>query len=117
MFEHRSHPLLPTRRFLWRMLVHFGWSLLLVGGSLAVGIVGYMTLAKMRFVDAFLNASRLLGGMGPVGDLPNDRAKVFAGVYARYAGSVFIASAGMLSAPVAHRMGHRRHRDEDDPNV
>lgn len=117
MFEHRSHPLLPTRLFIWRMARHAGWVVLLLGGSLGIGIAGYMALARMSLVDSFLNASMLLGGMGPVGDLPNDRAKVFAGVYALYAGIVFIASAGILIAPAAHRVLHRMHLDQDDPNV
>ena len=56
----------------------------------------------------------LLGGMGPIGDLPNDTAKVFAGVYALYSGIVFIASAGILIAPVAHRLLHRVHLDEGE---
>jgi hypothetical protein len=56
----------------------------------------------------------LLGGMGPVGDLPNDASKVFAGLYALYAGLVFIASAGILVAPVAHRVLHSLHVDEGD---
>ena len=114
MYEHRSRPLLPTRQFIWRMVGHVGWVVLLVGGSLGVGILGYMALAHMRLVDAFLNASMLLGGMGPIGDLPNDTAKVFAGVYALYSGIVFIASAGILIAPVAHRLLHRVHLDEGE---
>ena len=109
MYEHRSHPLLSQRLFAWRLLSHVGWVALLIGGSLGLGIAGYMTLAHMSLVDAFLNASRGLGGMGPVGDLPNDASKVFAGVYALYAGIVFIASASILVAPVAHRVLHRMH--------
>lgn len=72
-------------------------------------MAGYMVLAHMSVVDAFLNSAMLLGGMGPVGDLPNDASKIFAGVYALYAGIVFIASAGILVAPVAHRVLHRMH--------
>ena len=41
--------------------------------------------------------------------MPNDASKVFAGVYALYAGIVFIASASILVAPVAHRVLHRMH--------
>ena len=62
-------------------------------------------------VDAFLNASMLLGGMGPVGELPNDESKIFAGVYALYSGLVFIVSAGVLLAPVVHRILHKLHAD------
>ena len=112
MYERHGHPVLPVGRFLQRMLVHVLWVALLIGGSLALGMAGYMALAHMSFVDAFLNAAMLLGGMGPVGDLPNDAAKIFAGVYALYAGIVFIASAGILIAPVAHRVLHTLHLEK-----
>ena len=91
------------------MAQHVGWTAVLVGVSLAIGMFGYMALGRMRWVDAFLNACMLLGGMGPVGDLPSDAAKIFAGVYALYAGLVFIASATILIAPVAHRVLHILH--------
>ena len=75
-------------------------------------MLGYVWTAHMGWVDAFLNASMLLGGMGPVGDLPNDGAKIFAGVYALFAGLVFIASASVLGAPIMHRIFHKLHIDE-----
>lgn len=109
MYEKHGRPLLPIRHFLRRMAVHALWVGLLIGGSLAIGMAGYMLLAHMSVLDAFLNAAMLLGGMGPVGDLPTDAAKIFAGVYALYAGIVFIASAGILIAPVAHRVLHSLH--------
>ena len=72
-------------------------------------MAGYIWIAGQSPVDAFLNAAMLLGGMGPVGELPSDAAKIFAGCYALYAGIVFIASAGVLIAPVAHRVLHKLH--------
>lgn len=109
MYEHHAKPLLSTAAFVRRMAAHAGWVLLLIGGSLAIGMAGYMTFAHERAVDAFVDASMLLGGMGPVGTLPNDAAKIFAGCYALYCGIVFIASAGVLIAPVAHRILHKVH--------
>lgn len=100
---------MTQRQFVRRLFAHAGWVLLLIGGSLGIGMVGYMALAHMSVIDAFLNSAMFLGGMGPVGDLPNDASKIFAGVYALYAGIVFIASAGILVAPVAHRVLHRMH--------
>src|SRR5690348_13647130 len=114
MYEHSSTRLLTPREFLWRLLRHVALIAGLVFFSLVIGVAGYMSLARMTFVDAFLNAAMLLGGMGPVGDLPNDSAKIFAGVYALYAGIVFIASAGILIAPFAHRILHTLHADDDD---
>ncbi len=109
MYEHHSARLLTRRQFAGRMMRHFGAVVLLVVVSLVVGMTGYMSLGRMSAVDAFLNSCMLLGGMGPVGDLPTDAAKIFAGAYALYAGLVFIASATILIAPVAHRVLHILH--------
>lgn len=112
MYEHRSQPLLPSRMFLARMFLHFGLAATVILGSLLMGVVGYHLLAHMGWVDSFLNASMILGGMGPVGELPSDAAKIFAGCYALYSGVVFIAVAGLMIAPVAHRVMHRLHVKE-----
>lgn len=113
MYEHHSQPLLKPREFLARLFLHFGLAAVVILGSLLVGVVGYHELAHMRWVDSFLNAAMILGGMGPVGDLPSDAAKIFAGCYALYSGVVFIAVAGLMIAPVAHRVMHRLHVKDD----
>ena len=109
MYEHHTAPLLPLPAFIRRLLQHGGLVLALVAVSLLIGMIGYVSLARMTWADAFLNAAMLLGGMGPVGDLPNDASKIFAGLFALYAGLVFIVAATMLIAPVAHRIFHRLH--------
>ena len=113
MYEARSKPVLPPRRFMQRQLRHTAVAGALVGVSLVIGMAGYMGLAGMSAVDAFLNAAMLLGGMGPVGDLPNARSKVFAGIFALYAGVIFIVAAGILVAPAAHRVLHRLHAEDE----
>jgi hypothetical protein len=85
----------------------------LLGVSLAIGMFGYHWLAPMGWVDSFMNASMLLGGMGPVDPLGNDSAKLFAGAYALYCGVVFIATAGLVLAPVGTHILHRFHLDKD----
>jgi hypothetical protein len=111
-FEHRRQKLATRAVFARRV----GWSLLValsaIGVSLAIGIAGYMGLAGLSFVDAFLNAAMILGGMGPVAVLDSDAAKVFAGLYALYAGLLFIAVTGVVLAPVLHRVLHAIHADE-----
>ena len=109
MYEHHSQRLVPLGVFVRRVALHMGMAAGVLGGSLLIGIVGYHALAHMSWVDSFLNAAMILGGMGPVGDLPTDRSKIFAGCYALYAGVVFIAVAGILIAPVAHRVLHKLH--------
>ena len=109
MYEHRSKALLPRRLFLMRLAQHFGWVALILGGSLAIGMAGLMGIAHFSAVDAFLDAAMLLGGMGPVGKLEGDAAKIFAGCFALYAGLIIIASSGILIAPIAHRVMHKLH--------
>lgn len=82
--------------------------------ALLVGIFGYHVIAGFNFVDSLLEASMILGGMGPVRELPNDAAKVFASVYALFSGVIFIALMGIILAPVAHRVLHKFHVDEKD---
>lgn len=98
-------------RRLWR---HGLLAVALAVLSLAIGMAGYMSFAGMGVVDAFLNAAMLLGGMGPVGELQTNAAKIFAGCYAIYAGVVFIATASILVAPVAHRLLHSFHLETAD---
>jgi len=112
MYEPRTAKVIPFRRFLIRLLRHGGAVLALVLVSLFIGMLGYVWFARLGWVDAFLNASMLLGGMGPVSDLPNDASKIFAGCYALFAGLVFIASASVLGAPIMHRIFHKLHIDE-----
>jgi hypothetical protein len=109
MYEHKSAPLLPRHHFIKRQIRHTAIAFSLIAVSLLVGMAGYMGLAHMSWPDAFLNSAMLLGGMGPIGDLPNTVSKIFAGLFALYAGVVFIVSAGILIAPGAHRILHRLH--------
>lgn len=109
MYEHASEPLLPRRAFIMRVLRHAGLAALLLVGSLGVGVLGYAVLGNLSWVDAFLNASMILGGMGPVDVLKTDAAKVFAGIYALYSGVVFLLSVGVVFAPVLHRVLHKLH--------
>lgn len=115
MYEHKSKPLLTRRQFFRRMAGHAAAGGALVGGSMVVGIAGYMLFARMSFVDAFLNSCMLLGGMGPVGELPDAPAKVFAGLFALYAGLILIVVAGILIAPIVHRILHKLHLEEQEP--
>jgi hypothetical protein len=110
MYEPHHTPPIPTGKFALRMLVHAGLALALIGVSLLVGIIGYAHYEHMRWLDAFLNSAMLLGGMGPVKtEGLSEAGKFFAGVYALYAGLVFIAVMSIILAPVIHRVLHRFH--------
>ena len=114
MYEHRGSPPLPLPRFLRRLAGHFAVASALAALSLLAGMAGYHSLEGLSWLDSFLNAAMLLGGMGPVGDGPQTSAgKLFAGVYALYSGMVFLVAAGLLLAPVFHRVLHRFHWEAD----
>ena len=109
MYEHRTVPPLSRRAFTLRMLQHGGYALVLVAVSLFGGMCGYHWFARYTWTDAFLNTSMLLGGMGPVGELPTESAKIFAGIFALYSGLVFLIATALLLTPVLHRVMHRFH--------
>lgn len=113
MYEHREEPLLPRARFVWRVVQHASVAVLVVAGSIGLGMAGYMRFERLHAIDAFLNAAMLLGGMGPVESPATAAGKLFAGFYALYSGLVFLVAASILLAPVVHRVMHRFHlRDE-----
>lgn len=116
MNEHRHHGLLDRRTFAQRLARHGVWALLLVLGSLLIGTIGFHLAGPQSWLDAFLNSAMLLGGMGPVGEMSAWRAvgKVFAALYALYAGLIFLVVAGLLFAPVFHRLLHLFHLETDE---
>ncbi len=112
MYEARHQALLHRAGFVRRVIGHAVAVVVLLFGSIALGMFGYMGFENLSWIDAFLNTCMLLGGMGPV-DMPQTAAgKLFAGLFALYAGLVFIASAALLLGPVAHRLLHRFHLEK-----
>lgn len=114
MFEHKHEKLAPTHVFLRRLAACASIAGLLAAFALLAGVIGYHWLAGLGWVDSLLNASMILGGMGPVDTLTNTSAKVFASCYALFSGLVFIAVMGIILTPVAHRMLHKFHIDDGD---
>ena len=113
LFEHRSQPLLAPAQFARRLAATAGLGALMVLASLAIGMVGYHSLEGLGWLDAFLNAAMLLGGMGPVNAPVTGAGKLFAGFYALYCGFVVLVVATMMLAPVVHRILHRFHVEKD----
>ena len=114
MFESRTDPLASRLVFIRRVIKYATIALIVIGVALGIGILGYHYIAKFSWIDSLLNASMILGGMGPMGDLPSDAAKVFASFYALFSGLVFISLVGIVLAPAAHRALHHFHLDEED---
>ena len=114
MFERKEERLAPAGVFIRRLAACIAVAGLLAAFALLVGVAGYHRLAGLGWVDSLLNASMILGGMGPVDALHDSGAKVFASCYALFSGLVFIAVMGITLSPVAHRMLHKFHLDEGD---
>jgi hypothetical protein len=112
MYETRKQRPLSKPNFRLRMLAHFGAALMLIAVSIGIGMAGYCGFEHLSATDGFLNASMLLGGMGPVNAPATEVGKLFAGFFALYAGLVFIVTAALLLTPLLHRLMHHFHWDE-----
>ncbi len=113
MYESKNKPPIPKRLFARRVALHalIATGLLLL--SLAFGMAGYMHYEQLAWRDAFLNSAMLMGGMGPVDAPKTDAGKLFAGLYALYAGLVFIVTVGLALTPIVHRIMHKFHWQQD----
>jgi hypothetical protein len=114
MYEHHSEPLLPLRKFVYRLFWHALVALTAVVCALGIGILGYYCFGELSWLDSFLNASMILGGMGPVSDLHSHAAKLFAGFYALFSGLFFVGVVSVIMFPIMHRFLHILHLDADD---
>ena len=113
-FERRDQPLAASEHFTARLLRNFYWALGTIAAAMAIGMAGYMGFEGMGVVDAFVNAAMILSGMGPLGPLATNGGKIFAGFYALFSGLLLIGVAGLILAPVFHRILHRFHVEDDD---
>jgi hypothetical protein len=111
VYEHHRQPVLSRHEFLRRVTRHGIVSFVAVAFSLALGMTGYHLFARLDWIDALLNASMILTGMGPVAVLSTDAAKLFASGYALYSGIVFLAATGVFFAPFLHRILHKLHAE------
>ena len=112
MYESKSERPLAHQHFVRRILLHLCIALGLIAFSLGIGMAGYVRFEGLSWLDAFLNAAMLLGGMGPVNPPQHDAGKLFAGLFALYAGLAFIVTAALLFTPLLHRLMHRFHWDD-----
>ncbi|MEP7146202.1 MAG: hypothetical protein ABI792_04245 [bacterium] len=102
------------RKFRQRIIITSIIAILIFGFSISIGIIGYHFFAHLPWVDAFLNASMILGGMGPVDILDNNTAKIFSGCYALFSGVTFISSMAIFLTPLIHWFLHKFHADIED---
>jgi len=112
MYETRKQAPLARAHFRRRMRLHGAIAIGLIAISLGIGMAGYCGFEHLSPLDGFLNSAMLLGGMGPVNAPATNAGKLFAGLFALYAGLVFIVTAALLFTPLLHRLMHRFHWDE-----
>jgi hypothetical protein len=113
MYESRKQRLLTRAQFARRVFMHLLFVIGCAAISLAVGVLGYHFIGALPWIDALLDASMILGGMGPVDPLKSDAAKVFASLYALFSGLFFIGVIAVLVVPFVHRVMHKLHIDEE----
>ena len=110
--EHYKAKLAPSSLFKKRLRKAGVISIIIFFISLLIGVLGYHILAGLPWVDSFLNASMILGGMGPVDTLTTKGAKIFAGCYALFSGVAFISGMAVFVTPILHRFLHKFHLDD-----
>ena len=113
-FEHKNEPLLARKLFITRSINHLVLGIITIFVSLIIGILGYHLFEGFGWIDSLLNASMILGGMGPIGELKTNGGKIFASIYALFSGIVFLATVGIIFAPIVHRFLHRLHIKDKD---
>lgn len=113
MYETKTQAPLARAQFLKRVFLHASLAIILLVASLGIGMVGYSVFESLSWLDGFLNSAMLLGGMGPVNLPITSGGKLFAGIYALYAGLVFIVTAALVFTPVVHRILHKFHWDKE----
>lgn len=113
-FEKKTQPLAARSHFLLRLSIYTMISGMMIGISLGIGIVGYRWFGGLTWIDALLNASMILTGMGPVNAMTETSGKLFASFYALFSGIVFLSATAVVLTPVFHRVMHQFHLAEED---
>lgn len=112
-FEHRARPMASHAVFLGRLARNLVFASAMILVALVIGMAGYHATENLPWLDAYLNAAMLLGGMGPVDPLHTEAGKLFAGTYALFCGLLIVVASGVVLAPILHRVLHALHADDD----
>lgn len=114
MYERKSQPLLPKKKFYQRVLWQILIAAMILGICLIIGVIGFCFTAHVSWIDAFHNSAMLLSGMGPIlPNYPSTGSKIFSSLYALFGGIVFITNIGIILSPLMHRIFHRLHLEEN----
>jgi hypothetical protein len=110
LYEHHSQSLLSRTAWLRRLAKSLRTAALVLASALLTGILGYHFFGQLPWVDSLLEAAMILAGMGPVAPMHNETVKIFAAFYALISGFIFLASSGIIIAPILHRFLHHFHK-------
>ncbi|NYT43224.1 hypothetical protein CKA81_03290 [Pollutimonas thiosulfatoxidans] len=113
MYESKNENILSTRHFTLRMLWHFAMAVAIIVVALAMGVLGMMWIESIHWHDAVLNTSLIIAGIGPYILPATTAGKLFFSFYGMMVGLVFVATLGLVLAPLAHRLIHKFHLDDD----
>ena len=113
-FERYSKPLLPEKEYRFRVLRYSMFTIVLLGASLGIGVVGYHFVVSLSWIDSLLNASMILTGMGPVNEMSTDGSKIFASLYSIFSGVAFLSIVAVFLSPMVHRFLHKHHLADDE---
>lgn len=114
MYESKRQPLLSRRHFAHRIAIHVLYALLVLAATVVVGVAAHIWLEPVNWHDAVLNTALIVGGIGPYIVPATPIGKLFFAAYSMFVGLVFVATLGIILAPLAHRIIHKFHLDEDD---
>jgi hypothetical protein len=114
MFEHHKQPLASRSEFTRRIVRFSALAAGILSVSLGIGVLGYHFLEGLPWLDSLVNAAMILGGMGPLDPLKTTAGKWFASFYALYSGMVILVAAGVMGAPILHRILHHFHLEIEE---
>lgn len=114
MYESKNQPLLPRRHFTHRLAIHVMYALLVLAATVSIGVAAHIWLEPVNWHDAVLNTALIVGGIGPYIVPETAMGKLFFAGYSMFVGLVFVATLGIILAPLAHRILHKFHLEEDD---
>ena len=87
-----------------KFLTYLGLSALFISLGLFVGVLGYHWAADLSWLDALVEASMILSGMGPINPLVTTSAKLFASLYALFSGLIFVLAMGTVLSPLVYSL-------------
>ncbi|MGJ8609516.1 MAG: hypothetical protein ACSHWY_00385 [Octadecabacter sp.] len=87
-------------------------AVILLAFGVGLGTLGYHFIVGLPWIDAFLNASMVLAGEGPIIDVTGSGAKIFVSLYSIISGLIFVGVAVIMVTPILKRTLHMFHFDD-----